>query len=100
MRSRIKINKSEIRTIGLKFSEIANDIKAEQANINAIINDMSDAWQGNDYDTCRSIVDDKLLPNFKTVAKAIDNMGNYLSKVPNAYNSVDNVYKSKKIVEH
>ncbi len=100
MSNRIKISKHEIYTMGLKFKEIAKDVLTEQRKINNIINDMSDAWKGNDYDVCRNTVNDKLLPNLKTASKAIDNMGNYLSKVPNAYNSVDNVYKSKKIVEH
>ena len=86
--------------MGLFFSKIADEIKTEQNNINNIINDMSGAWKGSDYDACRNAVGDKLLPDLKTASKAIDNMGIYLSKVPRAYDSVDNVYKSKKIVEH
>ena len=96
---RIKINKTQIAKIGYELNEQAEEIERQQKNINNIINDLSNAWRGTDYNTCRSIVEEKLLPGLNKASTAIDDLGNYLRKVPATYDSLDNKYKKIKMTK-
>ena len=97
--SRIKINKTSVRSVGQRLNENASDIRHLKMIVNDIVNDMSTAWEGTDYDAMRDKVTDKFLPSLEKSSEAIDGLGNYLKKVPAGYESLDSVFKIKKIVD-
>ena len=96
---RIKINKSEIKRIGQKLCENADEIRTQKRNIDSVFNDLASAWEGTDYEACHEIIEENFLPGLEKTCVAIDGLGNYLRKVPATYDSVDNVFKSKRITK-
>ena len=97
--TRVKINVGAVNLVGEKLKENANDVKRLKMIINDIVNDMSSAWEGTDYDALREKVTERLLPSVEKSSKVIDGLGSYLKKVPGGYQSLDNVFKVKKITD-
>lgn len=96
---RLRIDKSNIRKVSQQFRQTSSDIDKQINNIVNIVNDLSNVWQGVDYNVCRDIVNDKLIPNLKKSSSALDDLGYYLERTPATYDSVDSAFKSKTIVK-
>ena len=95
---KLRINKGNVRKVSQQFRRSSSDIDKQIGIIVDIINDLSNVWEGLDYNACRDIVNDKLIPGLKKSSSVLDDLGYYLERTPATYDSVDGVFKSKKFM--
>lgn len=95
--SKIIVNKSELKRMGAKLISDANSLHSEGQKINSIINEMAGYWEGKDRDKCVTVIKDTYLVNLDKEKNRINNYGEYLKKIPNAYDELDNSYMKRKI---
>ena len=80
-----------------KINKFIGDLESEYKKINSTITELKKGWKGNRANEFYKDIDEKYLPELK---KSIDKLKDYyefLSKVPGAYEILDENYKNKKI---
>lgn len=93
----IKMDKSNTKNLGTKLkscgTDLGKDIKEYQAEVDSIPN----SWTGGDAAKYMSTINSKFIPALNNLKDAIDSYANYLEKVPNTYDGLDNSFSSRNI---
>lgn len=81
----------------VNLKECIDSINSEYKNINTYIEELKSGWMGEKATKFYNAVENIYLPELKTAVDSMSNYYDYISKVPKAYETLDNSYSSKNI---
>ena len=93
----IKINKNEVVKMGNRIISESSDFSNEIKKFNNAIEKINIAWQGDDSLKYINVMRDKYIVGLKELADVIEEYGDYLKNVPEAYSILDETFSSKNI---
>lgn len=93
----MQINTSSIETLSDQIKENIDDLKKEHENIKKYINDIKKGWKGENADKFYKAFEDIYLPNLISSINVLSEFQTFISKVPDAYETIDNSYANKNI---
>lgn len=93
----MQINTSSIETLSDQIKENIDDLKKEHENIKEYINDIKKGWKGENADKFYKAFEDIYLPNLISSINVLSEFQTFISKVPGAYETIDNSYANKNI---
>ncbi|MBO6145181.1 MAG: WXG100 family type VII secretion target [Bacilli bacterium] len=93
----MQINTSSISTISEQIKENISDMKKEHQNIKSYISDMKKGWKGENADKFYKTFEEIYLKNLIDSIDVLSDFQTFISKVPGAYETIDNSYASKNI---
>lgn len=93
----IIIKKNEVRKMGDKIIDYSNDFMNDIKKFNSIIDSINIAWDGADSLRYINTMREKHVAGLEELKSAIQEYGEYLKNIPEAYSIVDEVFSSKYI---
>lgn len=93
----IVINKSDIKNYGNQIIDYSSDFKDEIKKFSALIETINTIWDGADALKYINVMKEKYILGLEEIQNVLDEYGNYLKKIPEAYSAVDEAFSSKNI---
>ena len=93
----IEINKTDITNYGNQIIDYSNEFKDEIKKFSALIESINTAWDGADALKYINIMKEKYIVGLEEMKSVLDEYGNYLKKIPEAYSALDEIFSSKSI---
>lgn len=93
----VLINCSNTSSTGSKIVDYSNDFSTYVKKIDSILDSINTAWSGDDSLKYINAMKDKYIVELEEIKKYLEDYGNYLKKVPNAYKTLDEAFSSKNI---
>lgn len=94
---KIIVKEEGLKSIGSNLINNSEELNSEVEKINAAIEGISGAWQGQDFNTFKEITNSKYVANVKSLSESLKSNGEFLKKVPSYYDKSDQKMASKKI---
>lgn len=93
----ISVTNSVIANVGNNLKEKSNKLNSEIIRIYMYINNLKTVWSGTDAESYYNKILEQYIPNLKELISVISDYGNYLQKVGEAYELLDNTFATKNI---
>lgn len=93
----ILINSTNTVNTGLKIVNYSNDFVACTKRIESIIDSINNVWDGEDSLKYINIMKQRYILKLEEIGKYLEEYGIYLQKIPDVYNTLDEVVSSKNI---
>lgn len=94
---KILVNTNIINNTSIRSSESITSIDESIKRIENILNEMGNAWQGNDYNQFITKMND-FIADLKKISASVKSYNNFALGYSGAVNKLDEFYKGKEIV--
>lgn len=93
----VNIYSREVKKTADQMISCLNDFENDISSLHNIITNMENVWTGDDAIFFFNTMKEKNLPELKRLYTVLLNYSNFLQKIPNVYETLDEVYTSKGI---
>ena len=93
----MRINTGDINSKAKNLSMYIMSVKSEKNKLNSLISDINDAWKGTKATEFTTNLKDSYIKELSELEENLEKYHEFLSKVPGAYEALNNDYASKKI---
>lgn len=93
----MEIHASSIVQNSSDLKDCIDSIDKEYKNISTYITELKEGWKGDRATKFYNAVENTYLPEIRQAIDSISKYYDYISKVPKAYETLDNSYASKNI---
>lgn len=93
----MRINTASIMNKANNLSVCIVEVKNEKNRINRLISDINDAWKGKKATEFTTNLKEKYVDELSKLEEILEKYHEFLSKVPRAYETLDEDYASKNI---
>lgn len=93
----IYIDTAQVRSIVKQMRQYSSNLNDIVVQLTSIIDNIENAWQGSDATIYVERLRSKCITDIKILNKLLEQYENYLSNVPGAYETLDNVFQTKRI---
>lgn len=93
----ILINKSDIKKYGKQIVDYSLDFQDATNHFCELIDQINAVWEGQDALKYINIMKEKYVPGLEEMASVLEDYGEYLKKVPETYQALDETFSSKSI---
>lgn len=93
----VNIEESGVLKIATQIMDDAKSLYAEVNKLNATIDTINTAWNGNDALKYVNVMREKYIVGLQELKKIIEDYSLYLKNIPEAYSCLDESFKGKKI---
>ena len=91
------INTKEISKKSETYKSIMESLNEEHKNLKKIVTELKQGWQGERATKFFDSIENQYLIKFKDAIDSLNKYYTYLSKIPSAYEKLDDSYSRKKI---
>lgn len=93
----IEINCSSVANYGQQIIEYAVDFESAVSHFCELIDQINTFWEGQDALKYINVMKEKYVVGLEAMGDVLDKYGEYLKKVPDTYQSLDEAFASKSI---
>ncbi len=93
----MRINTGDIKNKANNLSVYVIAVKSEKNKLNSLIADINDAWKGKKATEFITNLKDTYIKELEKLEEILEKYHEFLSKVPRAYETLDEEYASKNI---
>ncbi len=94
---KVTIECSDISNYGKQIIDYSNDFKDQINKFTSLIEEINSIWDGADALKYINTMRDKYIVGLEDLRAILEDYGNYLKQVPEAYQALDEVFSTKRI---
>lgn len=94
---KIIVNSEEIKSISTNLKNSATFLEEKKGQINTLMEGINEAWKGMDAMKYIEAIRINYIKELESLSECLNDCSDYLAKVPEAYNKIDEQFASQKI---